>query len=485
MKRRAILDVRPLSSSHRHVVAIGSSSSFDSAETSAFDDDDDDDQSTVVLDETFEEWFDRICHALHHNDPDVDELEMDGGSVGVTHGIDTSGAPLLDESNMIQLADRLQHNRFVRRLSFANMDLDIHSAPQHHLKRIILETKSLTTLHLDDVGAEGPVTVALALTLRPNSSIRTLHIKGTTINQRTAQALERMLQSNQSLTELRLCHNTIEDTDESLSHVAHGLSANRRLKVLDLMGNGLDDAALSKIVKGLAHDESILEFLSLDFNDIGTVGAQAIANMLQQKNCHLKDLHACCNRIGSEGAEALAQGLRHNSSLQTLLLSLNDIGNEGAGALAQAMSVNTTLTKLCIPSNNVGNPGLISFGEALPKMKGLKELHVGDFYDAFAAHAVLSGLQLNTKLTALYLQFPVCEEEESGQGCARTSTVEERLDFYLRLNKSGRSLLHAHSPSSLWPMVLEKSIENEHVAGYPDVLYCMLREKPDLMEADR
>ena len=43
------------------------------------------------------------------------------------------------------------------------------------------------------------------------------------------------------------------------------------------------------------------------------------------------------NSIGDDGAKALAEGLQHCSSLQTLNLQQNSIGDDGAKALATAL----------------------------------------------------------------------------------------------------------------------------------------------------
>jgi hypothetical protein len=211
----------------------------------------------------------------------------------------------------------------------------------------------------------------------------------------------------------------------------------------------------------------------LDFNDFGNFGTQAIAAMLR-RNRHLKELHLFGNQIDAEGAHFLADSLHHNISLKTLILSFNDIGDEGIKALGNALIKNSTLTKLWFPSNGIGSDGLIAFGELLPEMKGLEQLNVGDFFDAHAAYALLQGLKWNTRLSVLYLQSPICES----YGC----TVEQEMDFFLRLNRSGRSLLQSPSaPCSLWPVALAKANKNRCEDGSPDVLYHLLRQKPELV----
>jgi hypothetical protein len=422
-----------------------------------------DDESTLGTGtESFEEWFYRVCEAVHRNDPSIEELEIDCGE-----------SSQFDDTDMMALRDAMRENTRVSHLVIRNMAIDGCTA--QHFHPMLVNTKSILSLRLEEIRGEGPMAAALALSHNPVSSIRSLHLEGNAIDVHTAQALGLMLKSNRTLEELRLCHSAI--TSEGVSSLSLGLMGIRSLKLLDLSGNGLDDVAVSKISNSLVHNETV-DVLRLDFNEVGSFGAQAIASMLR-RNRHLKELHLFGNQVGVEGAIGLADALEHNSSLKSLILSFNNIGDKGAVALANSMKCNHSLTKLSLASNGVGKQGLKAFGKCLPEMKGLEQLDAGDFYDTVAAEAVLEGLKGNTRLSELYFQSPISE-------CLGSSSVELELDFYIRLNKSGRSLLHSpDSPSSAWPTALAKASVNHSDLGSPDVLYFLLRQKPDLIAAAR
>jgi len=411
-------------------------------------------------DESFETWFRRICEAVRQNDPSIDELELDCKDDSVC----------MNENDMKTLADAMQDNQFVTGLILQNMTINERAA--EHLKRLIRQTNSIISLTLEEVEGEGCMAVARALTLNPGSSVRLLTLRGNVIDYSTSQALGLMAKSNRHILELRLQHNRIDA--EAVSNLSLGLMVNRGLRVLDLMGNGLDDTSISKISNSLVYHDQ-LEYLCLDFNNFGVRGTQAIASMLR-RNRRIQELHLFANRINSEGCRALADSLLFNESLKTLILSYNNIGDVGAKALGEALTVNSTLTKLWFSSNGIGTRGLIDFGASLPLMKGLEHLKVGDVFDMDAAAALLQGLKRNTRLSVLQLQSPICES------CGICS-VEEKLNFFLRMNKSGRSILHSSdaTPSSLWSLALENANKNQHETGAPDVLYYMLRQKPDLI----
>jgi len=61
--------------------------------------------------------------------------------------------------------------------------------------------------------------------------------------------------------------------------------------------------------------------------------------------------------IGDNGAQALAEALKMNSTLTTLCLQNNSIGDIGAQALYQELQVNSTLTTLDLWQNSVTDKG--------------------------------------------------------------------------------------------------------------------------------
>ncbi|VEU34798.1 unnamed protein product [Pseudo-nitzschia multistriata] len=430
------------------------------------------------MDECFDHWLQEVCDGVKRNDAAIDEVEIDHS--GELH--------TFDATDMRLLKDAMEGNRFVTSFVFRYITIDKKTA-ELLTTMLASSTNAITNLHMEEIqGGEGTNAAALALTLNPESSIKSLCLIGNSIDEANSKAIGMMLKSNRALSELRLSQNSIGD--DCISHISSGLKSNRTLTILDLEGNALTDASVSMICNALGHNDK-LEFLSLDFNDFGTFGTRAIASMLRRNN-YLKELHLFGNRIDSVGAAALASSLRQNTSLKKLILSFNNIGNEGAKALAEALTVNHTLTHLSFPSNSIWNEGIEAFGDCLPKMKGLEELNVGDLFDTPAADSLLNGLKCNTRLSILYVQLPVCEDytvdddeasEGSSQCSCSVSPIEKDIDFFLRCNKSGRSLLQSitPSPSSLWAEVLGKANTNQTPSGVPDVLYHLIRERPDLL----
>lgn len=65
---------------------------------------------------------------------------------------------------------------------------------------------------------------------------------------------------------------------------------------------------------------------------------------------------------------------------------------------------------------------------------------------------------------------------DSGTDDAAAELTFNRINYYLRFNQGGRHLVEVSPPplAELWPTVLARSSE------YPDVLYHLLRAKPDM-----
>jgi len=59
------------------------------------------------------------------------------------------------------------------------------------------------------------------------------------------------------------------------------------------------------------------------------------------------------NKIGYEGAEAISESLKVNTSLTSLNLLDNPIGDSGGKFFRESLKFNTTLTTLNLPHKNI------------------------------------------------------------------------------------------------------------------------------------
>ncbi len=103
---------------------------------------------------------------------------------------------------------------------------------------------------------------------------------------------------------------------------------------------------------------------------MGADGARAIAESLRV-NTTLRELYLWYNSVGADGARAL----RVNSTLQKLVLGSNDVGAAGARAIADALGVNSTLQKLDLSYNrDVSADGKKALRKSWNNRKGILKI---------------------------------------------------------------------------------------------------------------
>lgn len=414
----------------------------------------------TTSEEDMGEWLPNLCHRLDENNAAVTEVDI---RLRTGH--------IWSDSDSMVLSDSLRKNNRVTRLSLRDLKLSKQDALI--MGPAIKNSTSLLTLELEDcLDSEGHVADILAVVLFYNRTIQTLHVRGSWSDPSQAFSLGFLLHTA-TLSELRICHNQIDATLARV--IASGLKTNTSLRIMDLTDNGMDDEAVDEIAAGLAHGKTNVEFVSLDFNAFGDDGVAALSQMLAA-NSSVTELHLFGNRVSAIGAEHLADALRTNETLQSLILSFNRIGDRGAVALAQALTVNTTLTKIWFPSNAVGFEGMQAFADRLPLMKGLEQLNVGMLLHDETKAALVQGLKGNLRLSVLEMEQPIYEEFEDVAGGGD-------MDFYLRLNRSGRRLIQdLQVQSALWAEILARTQEHNRQDGTPDILYYLLQEKPELLD---
>ena len=132
------------------------------------------------------------------------------------------------------------------------------------------------------------------------------------------------------------------------------LSGKQRVETIDLSQQGLGPASALVVVKAMQNN-SVLTSLDMLGNDIG-VGAKAVVDAVQDK-AHITTL--CGSRPERAGSDfrfqcnhgdaiLIAFDLQRHSHSQLMKLDLKSgsIGNLGAAALAEALKVNASLKTL-------------------------------------------------------------------------------------------------------------------------------------------
>ena len=137
------------------------------------------------------------------------------------------------------------------------------------------------------------------------------------------------------------------------------------LRVLNLSGNGIGPAGVSRICAGLACAE-VLEVLDLSDNDLGVAGANHVAKALAT-NQHLKTLNLNRTQIRHPGLRSVCSALAYNRCLEVLHAQEN-LGASGPETVIRLLESNTTLRfAYVMESTPWKNPNYVAPKAAKPK----------------------------------------------------------------------------------------------------------------------
>jgi len=148
-----------------------------------------------------------------------------------------------------------------------------------------------------------------------------------------------------------------------------------------------------------------LTTLVLTYNQIGSDGAQLLAEALKS-NTTLTTVDIAGNKIGSDGVQLLVESLKSNTTLDTVDIAGNQIGPVGAQSLAEALKSNTTLTTLDLACNEIGSFVAQLLAEALKSNTTLTTLDLAcNKIGSFGAQSLAEALKTNVGLVTLRLSI--------------------------------------------------------------------------------
>jgi Ran GTPase-activating protein (RanGAP) involved in mRNA processing and transport len=194
------------------------------------------------------------------------------------------------------------------------------------LAAALVHTPGLRTLDLvsDGLTAAGVDALAEALAA-PGAGLAHLFLDGNALGLAGAEAVARLLRAAPSLHTLSLGCNALGDAGAAV--LAEALACNTTLRSLDLSSNDLGPAAAEVLAVALRGHPSLVEL------SLGYAAATAVLGVRP-------------NRLGDDGAFALAEALGHNTTLEVLDLGRADLGPAGVLRLLDAAEGHPTLRVL-------------------------------------------------------------------------------------------------------------------------------------------
>ncbi|XP_052407996.1 NACHT, LRR and PYD domains-containing protein 3 isoform X3 [Carassius gibelio] len=191
-------------------------------------------------------------------------------------------------------------------------------------------------------------------------------------------------------------------TDQCCKPVASVLQSSNSLRELDLSNNHLQDSGVELLSAGLKSLNCQLNILRLAECKLTDQCCKPVASVLQSSNS-LRELDLSNNHLQDSGVELLSAGLKSlNCQLNKLRLSQCLVTAEGCAALASALSLNPShLRELDLSYNHPGESGV----KLLSHLEKLNVDHGGVFMITSRRHKYACDLTLdpNTAYTRLVL----------------------------------------------------------------------------------
>ncbi|KAK9789195.1 hypothetical protein WJX73_002262 [Symbiochloris irregularis] len=215
--------------------------------------------------------------------------------------------------------------------------------------------------------------------------------------------LQDLVQNDCLVRDLNLAERGL-NTDQSIA-VAVMLAHNRSLKRLDFRRNRPELKGLQKLMAALQRNKDLV-FLDLRDCVCGREGGQAIAGMLRNNNV-LCELSLWNTGLRQEGACAILRALQSNTGLQRLDLGCNELGPEVGKEVAAMLKRNTGLEVLDLRNNRLGKPGVTAIVEATRDNNALRQLKLGNnaMSTMFGAGSIKSIIKEREKTTGLSIQL--------------------------------------------------------------------------------
>ena len=279
------------------------------------------------------------------------------------------------------IADVLNHCCHLKKLIISHNNIDEKGAIS--IARFLCHTQCLRKLDIsyNDIGTSAS-TIAEALN-------QCSQLEELIVSQNNLHRVSRSFcHFAQSLRKLDISHNNIGD--DGAKGIAEGLHHCTQLEELIVSHNSFRENGACSLASSICHYTQCLRKLDISYNSIGNVGANAIADALSSCS-HLEELIVSHNEYRENGTCSISRSLCYYAHcLRKLDISFNYIGSGGAKAIAESLNNCTHLEELIIGHNHLWEDGAYALASTFShyaqcictlditnnriKIKGCKEL---------------------------------------------------------------------------------------------------------------
>jgi len=269
----------------------------------------------------------------------------------------------------------------------------------------------------------------------------------------------------------------------------HAAKLARKILEVDFPGfeNRLEFEVYNGNIAGLCYllETNRVKLQQLRLTETGWDDPRMLYDALKS-NTTLTALDFYCNKLGPEGAEAVALGMKTNHTLTILNIRDNDLDDVGVKLLAENLKGNTTLTQMDFSRDCLRKNGSV-FISALAECTNLTALVLhNDFIDDEGGKALGEVLKHLPKLKELDLGYNLIGEE-GGKAIAEGLQSTTSLKFFvLSHNKLGPQAGKAFGEAIKKNQSLTRLCLEENTFGNPGAIGILegLRENTKLVKLD-
>jgi hypothetical protein len=277
----------------------------------------------------------------------------------------------------------VSQNRSIEYLEI-RCDIGIGADSWNSLGRFLENNRNLEHFEVGGfvIGHQGEQNIASAFGRMQHSSLKHLTISSASISGEGLTEIVTALESQPQLEHLGFGNNNNIGMDSciALGNTLSRWPVSNKLETLSLPNNGIYDGGLQALAEGLMNCRSLKKLYLGGIRSITAAGLRYLSPLLQSESHSLETLHLCRIDFGDDGAIALAEGLRGNTSLKELWLSPETAGITIVGWSAFSKLLCDTST---INSTYVSNHTLTKIGI------------YGDDWDVGTPRYILNHLTLN------------------------------------------------------------------------------------------
>ncbi|XP_041038238.1 ribonuclease inhibitor-like [Carcharodon carcharias] len=207
------------------------------------------------------------------------------------------------------------------------------------------------------------------------SHLEKLGLSNIRLTSASGPILARAVRGSWTLTHLDLNDNSLNDA--GLSPLCRVLEDHRcRIESLKLESNDLTQGCCDDLASALAQNQTLKE-LNLSFNPLEDVGVEKLLKKMGSRSCKLHTLRLSSTTLTERSGMALGAALRDNPALRNLDLSSNELKDEGARLIFQALEeTHSQIEKLWLQDISLTHVSCEALGSFLRSSKDLTTLHL-------------------------------------------------------------------------------------------------------------